>query len=95
MGQEYILHINSNYCYHSVPGLLSVGGESKSLIWLSLSPSTHCTSKVLSKGQLDVHKADTAAHEQPASNRILKPARKPTQRSHVSIRHESGVCIHH
>lgn len=58
----------------NIPGLLSVGGESRSLIWASLSPSTHWTSRVLSSGQLAVQRADTATQEQPERSSIRRPA---------------------
>lgn len=58
----------------NLPGLLSVGGESRSLIWASLRPSTHWTSRVRSSGQLAVQRADTATQEQPESSSIRRPA---------------------
>lgn len=60
----------------SVPGLLSVGGDSRSLICASLSPSTHWTSRVLRRGQLDVQRAETATQEHPDSISTLRPAGK-------------------
>lgn len=57
----------------TVPGLLSVGGERRSLICASLSPSTHWTSRVRSRGQLDVQSAETAAQEQPDSFNTRRP----------------------
>lgn len=68
-------HISrSSVCSGCVPGLLSVGGDSRSLIWASLTPSTHCTSRVRRRGQLEVHRADTAAQEHPDSRSTRRPA---------------------
>lgn len=64
-------HIYDSGC--ALPGLLSVGGERRSLICASLSPSTHCTSRVRSRGQLEVQSADTAAQEQPDSLNTRRP----------------------
>lgn len=55
------------------PGLLSVGGERRSLICASLSPSTHCTSSERSRGQLEVQSADTAAQEHPDNFNTRRP----------------------
>lgn len=57
-----------------VPGLLSVGGDSRSLIWASFSPSTHWTSKVRRRGQLEVQRAETATQEHPDSSSTRRPA---------------------
>lgn len=55
------------------PGLLSVGGDRRSRIWASFSPSTHWTSKVRSNGQLELQRAETAIHEQPDSTKSRSP----------------------
>lgn len=57
-----------------LPGRLSVGGDRRSLIWASFSPSAHCTSRVRSKGQLELQSADTAIHEHPDNSRSRRPA---------------------
>lgn len=57
-----------------LPGLLSVGGDSRSLIWASFNPSTHWTSRVRRGGQLDVHRAETATQEQPDRSSTRRPA---------------------
>lgn len=56
------------------PGLLSVGGDRRSRIWASFSPSTHWTSRVRSSGQLELQRAETAIHEQPDSTKSRSPA---------------------
>lgn len=58
------------------PGLLSVGGDRRSRIWASFSPSTHWTSRVRSNGQLEVQRAETAIHEQPDSTKSRSPGGK-------------------
>ncbi len=58
------------------PGRLSVGGERRSLICASLSPSTHWTSRVRSRGQLEVQSAETAAQEQPDNFNTRRPERR-------------------
>lgn len=55
------------------PGLLSVGGDRRSRIWASFSPSTHWTSRVRSSGQLELQRAETAIHEQPDSTKSRSP----------------------
>lgn len=57
-----------------LPGRLSVGGDKRSLICASFSPSAHCTSRVRSKGQLELQSADTAIHEHPDNSRSRRPA---------------------
>lgn len=57
------------------PGLLSVGGERRSLICASLSPSTHWTSRVRRRGQLELQSADTAAQEHPDNFNTRRPER--------------------
>lgn len=64
-----------------LPGLLSVGGERRSLICASLSPSTHWTSRVRRRGQLEVQRAETAAQEQPDSFNT----RRPESYSHIVV----------
>lgn len=64
------------YCPTDLPGLLSVGGERRSLICASLSPSTHWTSRVRSRGQLEVQSADTAAQEHPDNFNTRRPERQ-------------------
>lgn len=63
-------------CDNDSPGLLSVGGERRSLICASLSPSTHWTSSVRSRGQLEVQSADTAAQEHPDNFNTRRPERQ-------------------
>lgn len=66
-----------------LPGLLSVGGDSRSLIWASFSPSTHWTSRVLSRGQLEVQRAETAAQEQPDSSSTRRPVGGSMDKQHT------------
>ena len=50
-----------------------MGGDRRSRIWASFSPSTHWTSRVRSNGQLELQRAETAIHEQPDSTKSRSP----------------------
>lgn len=62
-----------------------MGGDRRSLIWASFSPSTHWTSRVRSNGQLELQRAETAIHEQPESTKSRSPRRREAGRSQVTI----------
>lgn len=79
------------------PGLLSVGGDRRSRIWASLSPSTHWTSRVRSSGQLELQRAETAIHEQPDSTKSRSPRddKRLGVRGHHPSHHHCTFGVHY